>query len=1180
MPAAPIILAAGAALTSGTAAVAFSIAAIGVSYVQARRAQAKTRSAAAAARAQALHDQLLSRRTVVDNPLSPRRRQYGRGLNAGVQTFAMADRTPNSATDRAQNSFMYMLSDKPIHKFVKVIFREAVLEDFDPEDYPGAASDEELLKFVVPWTAGPPVVLGPQPAGEDPRSDAGLAVDRYPYTGSTDADDKNNLADATLFAFVGTATESKAQAPPILFEGTGAGVDLADRSKFLSLGSAWSAARTIQANPMTGVGVGRISGTQGFVWDIEGAVVRDWRGEESGRDIFAAIVPRSEPVAGTNFSAGRLADLEDTGLFAAKEVTGFHVLGIVGTAPSRSGRINQNVFVFGNDGAKSVRDNLLEAAGVAIVDEPAAGADEELVGGSGASAQSDGASATTIPLPAGRNAMDYVGMRFVFQKGEQSIRRFVSPFAVHNSGGATLVLAGGLIKLSVNAAGTSVTWDYVNSDDSAATDADVKLMECVGVEPLEDRHGSALTAWKTFLASADNVAAVKQLNLVSVENPGFRRFAPSEYGSFAWGRYVSATDYSDVSAVSEVLWNALPEAYSCNPVLCLLDWIMDSGRPSGFKVDAATQLDFLNEMLDDADECDRLIPIGNFVLQSDNAEKDGDGNFMHQSSYEFVGGRERNVDPQANKFITISADGTATEIASFGGGIVYRGSQLVSSGAGDAVGRTFTGFVFSSPDPAQGVPGDFSLVDGETLYQKTLENVWEIYAGEDRKNALFDGSAVSGVAADVFQSTFSGLFSRVFSSGDGGVRGQGSFDHNGLTYNYRWQITLEEAGYERTGPFNLHKRQTYRPRWSVEMDRFNSDILIRNEHGSDASAMPSSLELSESIANPLAAAACVLPVVFLSRTATDGTVSNISRRLEATGFEFKPTRPGHPYTWEIPEGTLTITVTRLASGTLATTLAVAPSADYSAVVVTSAHLEVCARKYELNALLSFGDSERENMQRFEESVVGDVWDEGLALRFRVARWTAPVKTIRTADFAGQIQISRDEGGKAEDVTTGLQAEFLDVANAWRPAETQTLTDREALSQTEGIETTSRVTFPFANSRVRATAVGWQQLALERGRRIVQISPLRFGFEALQRGDRVVLSMNEFGFADEIFQVRRVRPEKTGVSLLLREDKEEWYSDEFWSTALDETPLLFSGRRLLDEQGEPLLDEQGEPLLVD
>ena len=333
----------------------------------------KRRSAAAAARAQALHDQLLSRRTVVDNPLSPRRRQYGRGLNAGVQTFAMADRTPNSATDRAQNSFMYMLSDKPIHKFVKVIFREAVLEDFDPEDYPGAASDEELLKFVVPWTAGPPVVLGPQPAGEDPRSDAGLAVDRYPYTGSTDADDKNNLADATLFAFVGTATESKAQAPPILFEGTGAGVDLADRSKFLSLGSAWSAARTIQANPMTGVGVGRISGTQGFVWDIEGAVVRDWRGEESGRDIFAAIVPRSEPVAGTNFSAGRLADLEDTGLFAAKEVTGFHVLGIVGTAPSRSGRINQNVFVFGNDGAKSVRDNLLEAAGVAIVDEPAAG---------------------------------------------------------------------------------------------------------------------------------------------------------------------------------------------------------------------------------------------------------------------------------------------------------------------------------------------------------------------------------------------------------------------------------------------------------------------------------------------------------------------------------------------------------------------------------------------------------------------------------------------------------------------------------------------------------------------------------------------------------------------------------------------------------------------------------------
>ena len=1000
---------------------------------------------------------------MVDNPLSPRRRQYGRGLNAGVQVYAMADRTPNSATDRAQNSFMYMLSDKPIHKFVKVIFREAVLEDFDPEDYPGAASEEELLKFVVPWTAGPPVVLGPQPAGEDPRSDAGLAVDRYPYTGSTDADDKNNLADATLFAFVGTATESKAQVPPILFEGTGAGVDLSDRSKFLSLGSAWSAARTIQANPMTGVGVGRISGTQGFVWDLEGAVVRDWRGEENGQQIYG--------------SAQQFAPQGD-----------FLVMGKLLAAE----RAN-DVWIYANPAAKQWRDAIVSALGGEVVEYPPAAGDNEDLLSDGA----DTGSRQSLVLPRRLTDYQFIEVEVKTAAGAQIGEVVdVSTEALVASGmqGASRAVGNEIIRLwSDPDSNSTLLYDLVAADGSVKVSTNT--ISIVGTGPIEDRV-AAFAAYQTFLASEENIAAVRQLPLgCRINEAGL--YVEPDGNSFSPGG-ISADKVLAVAApqLIEEAWVALPEAYSCNPVMCLMDWIMDAGRPSGFKVDAATQLGFLEEMRDDADECDRLITIGRFVLQADRDDKDADGNFMHQSSYDFIGGRERDVDPQANKFVTISADGTVNEIAggSFGDGIRYTGPTI------------------------------------------------------DNNSAPTSGS--------------------------------GSFVHNGLTYEYRWRMTLEKAGEEKHGFLNLRRRDVFHPRWSVEMDRFNSDILIRNEIGNDAAPMPSSLELSERIANPLAAAACVLPVVFLSRTATDGTVSNISRRLEAAGFEFKPTRPGEPYSWEIPEGTLTITVTRLASGTLATTLAVAPSADYSAVVVTSAHLEVCARKYELNALLSFGDSERENMQRFEESVVGDIWDEGLALRFRVARWTDPVKTIRTADFAGQIQIARDEGGKAEDVTTGLQAEFLDVANAWRPAETQTLTDREALSQTDGVETTSRVTFPFANSRVRATAVGWQQLALERARRVVQISPLRFGFEALQRGDRVVLSMNEFGFADEIFQVRRVRPEKTGVTLLLREDREEWYSDEFWSTAVDETPVLFSGRRLLDEQGEALLDEQGKMLLVD
>ena len=1039
-------------------------------------------------------ERLQNSRAVVEVPIAPRERIYGPDYHGGDARLYHG--RPHSVVgDRpAQNSHLFMLSDVPITRFRSVIFREVYLGDFTGLD--GADDDSQILKYVVPWSAGPPVLIGPQPAGADPRLAAGLTDSRYEYAGSMDADDLGNLADATLYAYLGTEDASKVQLPPCIFAGDGAGRLLDDREVldsdgnrtggFFSLGCAWANARTYQTNPETGQGIGSVSGTRGFVWEVEGAGMRDWRGAATGREIFAAVIPRTEPAAGVTSSAARLAVFEDESLFAAKDISGFHVLGVVGAAPSVSGRINQNVFILGSDGAKTVRDNLLAAANVAVVDEPAAGADEELVGGaSGVSAQADGATATSVPLPSGRDARDYIGLRFVFEKGEESVSRFYNAFVVQDSGGASLGFAGGKINISVNVAGTSVTWDYVNSDDSAATDAQVMLTLCVGVAPLDDRAGSALDAWKAFISSADNVAAVKQLNLVCAENTTYSFVAATEYGRFRWGRYVAASDYSDAGEVSESLWLALPRTYSANPVVSFMDWIMSPARPSGFQVDADAQLARLPELTREANECDRLIDIGNFVLQMDSSVKDSDGNFEKASSYDYVGKAEREVDPEQHRFVTIAADGEETTIA------------------GSEFGPTFSGVVQT-------------------------------------------GASQSG---------------------------EGMFTHNGLVYNFRWRVVIEHAGEEDHGFLNLFTRDTFRPRWAIEVDRFNSDIVLRGDGGRLIQATPSSLEIPEEAANPLAAAFCTVPVVFMAVTKADGTVSRVSRRLAEVQFAYAVSE----YKWEIPEGTLTIAVTRLASGRLGTTMTVTPASGITSVVVTSAHLEVCMRKFEFNDRVSAGESERRNLERFAESAAGDVWDEGLSLRFRVARWSPVVATLRTRDFAAELEVSREEDGEAHDTFTGMKAVFRDLSNNWLEAETMTVEDEISRARNGGFESRLDVVMPSANSRWRATTMVNQMLILERARRTVQLRPVRFGFGFLERGDRVMLDMAEYGFDNAVFQVRQVRTERNGLTLFLREDREEWYSDALFQAG-DGSCGLFCGVGLTDDAGEALTDDSGAALV--
>ena len=1063
---APVVLAIAAtgASVAGLSGLAAGLALVSVvaSYEQQRSALAKNRVEVAREKARRELERLQSSRAVVELPIAPRERIYGRTITAGTRVYVMADRTPSSATDRAQNSHLFMLSDVPITRFRSVIFREVYLGDFTGLD--GAADDSEILKYVVPWSAGPPVIIGPQPSGADPRFDAGLTDSRYEYAGTSDADDLANLADATLYAFLGSEDTSKVQLPPCIFSGAGAGLLLGDREVldsdgnrtggFLALGCAWANARTYQTNPETGQGIGSVSGTRGFVWEVEGAGMRDWRPAGSGRFFFG------NPLTGD----GRLTTLSQ-----ADGLVDFEELGMLDSPDG-------DVFVFGNPATKAWRDAIVVALGGEVVDHPpAAGADEDVL--------IDGADLNrrqTLHLP--RPITDYESFKVVVNDaaGEQVGTTFFINTKVLVASGATLGVSHNIgneiIRLWPNAT-SSFSLDY---DLAGSVAASGNTMSIVGRSPVDDRI-RAETAYAAFETSEINRTALRQLPLACSNLP------PSylAVGSV----FVSADRMLALAAeqMIEEAWFALPRTYSANPVVAFMDWVMSPARPSGFQVGMEEQLALLPELTREANECDRLIDIGNFVLQSD--VQDAMGVFESAASYDYVGKVERNVDPDEHYFVTIGADGTETLIAGseFGGGIRWTG------------------------------PG---------------------------RNA--DSKPESG---------------------------SGSFTHNGLVYNFRWNFQHEQHGEEDHGFLNLRTRDTFRPRWSVEMDRFNEDIVMRGDGGTLVSAVKSSLEIPEEVANPLAAAFCTVPVVFMSVTKADGSVTRVSRRLAEVQFVYAVSE----YKWEIPEGTLTIAVTRLASGRLGTTMTVTPDSGITAVVVTSAHLEICMRKFEFNDRVSAGESERRNLERFGEAAVGDIWDEGLALRFRVARWSPPVTTIRTRDFAAELEAQREEDGEAHDIFTDMKAVFRDSANNWLEAETLTVKDDISRERNGGFESRLDIVTSSANSRWRATTLVNQHLILERARRTIQLRPLRFGFGFLQRGDRIVLDMAEYGFDNVVFQVRQTRTERNGLTLFLREDREEWYSDALFQAG-DGSCGLFCGVGLTDDDGMALTDDAGAALV--
>ena len=223
-------------------------------------------------------------------------------------------------------------------------------------------------------------------------------------------------------------------------------------------------------------------------------------------------------------------------------------------------------------------------------------------------------------------------------------------------------------------------------------------------------------------------------------------------------------------------------------------------------------------------------------------------------------------------------------------------------------------------------------------------------------------------------------------------------------------------------------------------------------------------------------------------------------------------------------------------------------------------LEWWAPRFRFNGIVSMGDSERRNLRLWQDSVLGDVYDEGGALRLRVARWTEPVATLTAEDFAREGSVDWSPSEPVEQIRTAMSAAYLDVNENWNEKETEPVEDKVALRDSGGIKRTESVVMPFANSEWEATAMTRLRVSLARHSGRMTIGLLRWDAARFERGDRVRLSAGLFGFKREttwrVESLRFVFPR--GVSLTLQEDVEEAYRDEFLTTPPRETLDYFEG----------------------
>ena len=1035
MPAAGVVLsiasAAAAIAEAYTIASVLAFAATVASYASARRQQRKGKQRAEE-QANAAERQLLqSRRRYRDTGLAPRDVVYGRVARAGALTYSAPNKIP-TFDSRATNSMVFALSARPIDRFNAAIFREKFLGDFDAEAGPGAHSDTALLDYSVPATADPAPATDPGP--------------------------KIGAGDARLFASLGHDPTLRVPDDPGLF-GELRAANIAGEIKMY--GCAWAAHLVKQIDPETNEGLSS-AGRPDIMWDMLGARVRNFCKQGSGRRILGW-----RPLPTGTEAEKELEEIELIAAVTAADGAWGESYLKLGVLPF-TGLVG-DAQIWGNAAAKVFRDAMVVAAGGTVVEEPERDDDVEFV--SSATADLIGRQTAALARP----LSDFLIVRVQVRVGSATFVLDFEPAEIINAGAAGVfkdVSAGtdGVLldadRVYLWKTGDNLEFD-IRAHDGTSTISTYQFVKVEGLAPISDR-AAALTAFNDFLSSDENDAAVRQLHFFCQDLTGS--------GDVPAGTWIDVVLFSGTTEATLDAWNSLPTQFSQNPVLTFLDWVTDSSRPSGFKVNMRRQLDMLPNLEGDADYCDALLRLHSASFSA---------LFTGQSRYfgVFVWNGRRTSFPAVHARVTFKGETKEVMLVASKIGASY---ECTRHEGGDGGRGTYTTTCQGSVP--HGSYNDFDVdVDFGTGASAVTVRIFgdALFEHAHTVSSKMDVNAYVSMTEDV---DFGGV--EFFTTG-----------------SYRGRIETTDHG------------------------------LVTDVNG------------NESAARMALEAATRVSLVGAS---------------DSGGLGVLPVATGN-----VSLGDVTLKITRSTDQRLSYSLV---DKDDNAV---DAVMEWWGPRFRFNGIVSMGDAERQNLRLWEQAVQGDVYDEGGALRLRVARWTEPVATLTAADFAREGEVEWSPSEPVEDIKTAISAAYLDVGENWNEKETEPVEDKVALHDSGGIKRTESVVMPFANSAWESTAYARLRLALARHSGKMTIGLLRWDAARFERGDRIRIAAGLFGLKREttwrIESMRFLFPR--GITLELREDVEASYRDEFMTTApgvaLDyfEGPEVTSGGEVVTFDGE-------------
>lgn len=189
-------------------------------------------------------------------------------------------------------------------------------------------------------------------------------------------------------------------------------------------------------------------------------------------------------------------------------------------------------------------------------------------------------------------------------------------------------------------------------------------------------------------------------------------------------------------------------------------------------------------------------------------------------------------------------------------------------------------------------------------------------------------------------------------------------------------------------------------------------------------------------------------------------------------------------------------------------------------------------RYEANGTLETDATPFENILSLSGSMAGAVITQGKLWTIRAGAYRAPeLPALTEGDFVGPIDTqtltSRVKG------FNGVKGVFTSPLNSWQPDDFPAVQVQAFVDADNGEEVWSEVTLPFTTSVTAAQRIARIMLELAR-RQITVVVPAKMKTYQLQPYDTVPLTIDRYGWADKIFQLKTMQ-------LII---------DEAWSTRLN------------------------------